>query len=596
MKQFWVTFFGSIVGVVVGSILAFILAIFIIVGMISAATSSLNQAPTVAHADGGSVLTLDLREGRLDQPSNSPFAFAEATSMVDVVRTLEAAERDENIRGLFLRANEFGMAPAAAEELRAAISSFQDSGKFVIAHAQGFEGTSVTGYFAVAGADEIWLQDTAAFAASGLASEVMFLGGLFERFNAQPEFEQFYEYKNAANTYTETTLTEPHREATLSYMTSIYETAVDEIATDRELSSEAVNALFENAPYSAEAAQEAGLVDTLGHVVNAREAALDRAGENSDFVDLAEYALTLGSWSPGPTIALIEGQGAIVTGSGEAGAFGGSEMIGGDAMADAIEAATEDDKVRAIIIRVDSPGGSAIASDQVWNSIIRAREAGKPVIVSMATVAASGGYYIAAPADYVVAHATTITGSIGVLGGKIVLDGTFEMVGLNVETLSVGGEFATAFSSQEAWTETQREAYRTQMEHIYEDFTGRVADGRDLPLERVLEIARGRVWTGAQAQEIGLVDEIGGLRTAIAAAREIAGIAEDERINLKRFPEQLTGLEAFYALFGLSAETAESAARLNALMELPEVQAALQARQDMSQQGVQMRTTAPVPH
>ena len=379
-------------------------------------------------------------------------------------------------------------------------------------------------------------------------------------------------------------------------MTSIYETAVDKIATDRELGSEAVNALFENAPYSAEAALEAGLVDTLGHVVNAREAALDRAGENSDFVDLAEYALTLGSWSPGPTIALIEGQGAIVTGSGDAGAFGGSEMIGGDAMADAIEAATEDDKVRAIIIRVDSPGGSAIASDQVWNSIIRAREAGKPVIVSMATVAASGGYYIAAPADYVVAHATTITGSIGVLGGKIVLDGTFDMVGLNVETLSVGGEFATAFSSQEAWTETQREAYRTQMEHIYEDFTGRVADGRDLPLERVLEIARGRVWTGAQAQEIGLVDEIGGLRTAIAAAREIAGIAEDERINLKRFPEQLTGLEAFYALFGLSAETAESAARLNALMELPEVQAALQARQEMSQQGVQMRTTAPVPH
>jgi len=292
---------------------------------------------------------------------------------------------------------------------------------------------------------------------------------------------------------------------------------------------------------------------------------------------------------------LIEGQGAIVTGDGLSGPFGGEEMIGGDFMAEAILDAAEDPNVRAIVVRVDSPGGSAIASDQIWFAINRAREAGKPVVVSMASLAASGGYYIAAPADYVLAHGTTLTGSIGVLGGKIVLDGTFDMVGLNVETVSVGGEYTTAMSGAEAWTESQRAAYRGQMEQVYEDFTQRVADGRDLPLERVLEIARGRVWTGQQALDLGLVDEIGGFRDAIAVAKQLAGIAPESDVRLRRFPRERTPLEAFQEMFGVTADTAETAARLNALMELPEVQAALQARQASQQTGVQMRTTSQVP-
>ena len=294
-------------------------------------------------------------------------------------------------------------------------------------------------------------------------------------------------------------------------------------------------------------------------------------------------------------IALIEGQGAIVTGDADANPLGGDEMIGGDFTSEAILAAADDPNVRAIIIRVDSPGGSAIASDQIWHAINRAREAGKPVVVSMASLAASGGYYMAAPADYVLAHATTLTGSIGVLGGKIVLDETFGMVGLNVETLSVGGEYATAMSSQEAWSDSQRAAFRAQMANVYEDFTQRVADGRDLPLERVLEIARGRVWTGAQALDLGLVDEIGGFRDAVDAARELAGLAPEDEVRLRRFPRQRTPLEAFQELFGVSAESAETAARLNALMELPEVRAAIQARQEANQTGVQMRSRVAVP-
>jgi protease IV len=594
MKQFWITFFGSVVGVVVGAVLAGIAFFVLIAALIGGALSS--AASETALPQDGIVLELDLRTPRLDTPSRSPFGFAEPLPVVDIVRTLERAEADRRVRGLFIRANEFGLSPGMAEEIRTALADFRDSGKFVLTHAQGFEGTSVTGYFAVSGSDEIWLQDTANFTPAGLASEVMFLGGLFEHFNAEPQFEQFHEYKNAANTYTQSDFTEAHREAAESYIGSIFDTAVNAIAADRGFEPAEIRALFDTAPHSAEGALEAGLVDHLGHVVEAREAALSQAGPGAEFIELSDYhAEAIPAWSNDPVIALIEGQGAIVTGDGLSGPFGGEEMIGGDFMAEAILDAAEDPNVRAIVVRVDSPGGSAIASDQIWFAINRAREAGKPVVVSMASLAASGGYYIAAPADYVLAHGTTLTGSIGVLGGKIVLDGTFDMVGLNVETVSVGGEYTTAMSGAEAWTESQRAAYRGQMEQVYEDFTQRVADGRDLPLERVLEIARGRVWTGQQALDLGLVDEIGGFRDAIAVAKQLAGIAPESDVRLRRFPRERTPLEAFQEMFGVTADTAETAARLNALMELPEVQAALQARQASQQTGVQMRTTSQVP-
>jgi len=593
MKQFWITFFGSIFGVIVGSVLAVIVFTIMLFSLFASAMSSAETE--VALPADGIVLELDLRTGRLDSPSSSPFAFSEPLSVVDVVRTLERAETDDRVQGLFIRANEFGMSPATAEEFRSAIADFQASGRFVLTHAQGFEGTSVTGYYAVAGSDEIWLQDTASFTPAGLAGEITFLGGLFEQFDAIPQFEQFYEYKNAANQYTQTGLTEAHREAMTSYMTSIYDTAVSSIADDRGQSATDVAGIFETSPHTAETAQEVGMIDHLGHVIEAREAALARAGVGSSAVSISDYAQVPPSFSSAPVIALIEGQGAIVTGSGAASPFGGGEMIGGDEMSENILAAANDPNVRAIIIRVDSGGGSAIASDQIWHAVIRAREAGKPVVISMANAAASGGYYLAAPADYILANATTITGSIGVLGGKVDLSGTYARLGLNTETVSVGGEYATAFSGQQSWTETQRESYRAQMENIYEDFTSRVADGRDLPLERVLEIARGRVWTGAQALDLGLIDEIGGFRDAVAAAKELAGIAPEGEIRLRRYPEPLTGFEAFQQLFGVSADSAEAMARMNALMDLPEVQAALEARQQMDTQGIQLRSTAPQP-
>lgn len=598
MRQFWITFFGSVAGVIVGAVLTVLLLGFMLAALIASAVQQASDGREARAAGGDVVLQLDLRRDRLDQPTRSPFAFAEPLSVTDLVMTLQRAQNDSRVKGIFVRANEYGMAPAQAEEIRSALARFAASGRFVIAHAQGFEGTGITNYLAVSGADEIWMQDTSSFVAVGLASEALFLGGLLEQFGAQAEFLQFHEYKNAANTFTEDGFTPEHLEATTSYLDAILGSALEASAADRGMDSATFRQRIVSGPHSAEAAREAGLVDQLGHPAAAREAALERAGGsgNATIQDIETYARNQAPapQSRGPVIALVNGQGSIVTGSGQTG-FGGGDAIGGDAMADAIDAAAEADDVRAVIIRVDSGGGSAIASDQIWNAVVRARQAGKPVIVSMASLAASGGYYLAAPADLIIANATTLTGSIGVVFGKIVVDGALDQVGINIEPVAVGGEFATAYSAQTPFSESQRAAIEAMTSEIYDDFTGRVAEGRDLPITRVREIARGRVWTGAQALELGLVDRIGGLYEAVEAARELAGIDADETVRLRSYPRQPTPMEALQQLFGLSAESADTASRLNALMQLPEVRAALEAHERANARGVQTRTDERTP-
>ncbi|MCC5996556.1 MAG: signal peptide peptidase SppA [Oceanicaulis sp.] len=592
MKQFWFSLFGSVVGVLIGAVLLGVFLVLMIGGLIASAIQNAETEADRALPASGIVLELDLRQPRLDQPARSPFAFARPLAIIDLVETLERARSDSRVSGIFVRANEYAMSPGQAEEIRGALDRFTTSGKFAVVHAQGFEGTGVMNYFAVAGAGELWLQPTASFSAVGLAAETLFLGGLFEQFGAEAQFIQLHEYKNAADIYTQSGFTEAHREATLSLLTNLYDTALEGLARDRSMTPEALRAAIEGGPYTASQAHEARLVDHLGQVFDAREAARNQVDGRARFVAVEAYARTPERPGSGgqsrPVIALVSGQGAIVTGD-PSGGFGGEEVIGADRMAQAIDAAARDSSVRAIVLRIDSPGGSATASDQIWDAVMRARQNGKPVIVSMGSVAASGGYYIAAPADMIVANAATLTGSIGMLGGKIVIDGALQRVGLNLEPLSVGGEYALAYSGATAWSDSQRAAFQRLAEQIYTDFTTKVSEGRDLPMARVQEIARGRVWTGAQAAELGLVDRIGGLQEAVNAARELAGLEADEPVRLRRFPAQPTPLEAFQQLFGLSADGVEALTRINALMALPEVRAALEARQQPA--GVQL--TAP---
>ena len=570
MRQFFITMAGTIAGIFGFFILLFL--IFMFFGLLGALSSVGEKTPD-------KVLTLDLRTPMIDHSIGESLFGESRKSVVDTVYALNRAKKDKSVKGVFIRAENFGMAPASAEELRLALLDFKTSDKFVIAHAQGFESTSLMSYQAVSAADEIWIQDTTGFAVSGMRSESEFFGGVMEKFDADPEFFQFHEYKNAVNSYTRKDFTEAHREATTSYLTSIYDNAVAQIAEDRSMTVPGLSQVLSAAPHSAETALEAGMVDKLGQLEEAKDYIRKKVGDDKiAFTKISSYGP--GTTTGKNTIAFIGGQGAVLPGKSSGGSlFSQGITMGGDTVSAGFDAAIKDKKVKAIVFRVSSPGGSPAASDQILAAADRARDAGKPVIISMGQYAASGGYYVAAHADHIVALPQTITGSIGVFGGKIALEGTFDKVGYNIEGITVGGEYAGVYSVDTPFSPSQAEAYRGQLQDIYDDFTTRVANGRDLPLERVKEIAKGRVWTGAQAKDIGLVDELGGIMTAINAAKKLAEIDADEDVRIKVFPRQKSIEDQINDLFTGSAQLAQDVQTLQEIAALPEVQAALRARQ-----------------
>jgi len=570
MRQFFITMAGTIAGIFGFFIL--LIVIFMFFGLLGALSSVGEKTPD-------KVLTLDLRTPMIDHSIGESLFGESRKSVVDTVYALNRAKKDKSVKGVFIRAENFGMAPASAEELRLALLDFKTSDKFVIAHAQGFESTSLMSYQAVSAADEIWMQDTTGFAVSGMRSESEFFGGVMEKFDADPEFFQFHEYKNAVNSYTRKDFTEAHREATTSYLTSIYDNAVAQIAEDRSMTVPGLSQVLSAAPHSAETALEAGMVDKLGQLEEAKDYIRKKVGDDKiAFTKISSYGP--GTTTGKNTIAFIGGQGAVLPGKSSGGSlFSQGITMGGDTVSAGFDAAIKDKKVKAIVFRVSSPGGSPAASDQILAAADRARDAGKPVIISMGQYAASGGYYVAAHADHIVALPQTITGSIGVYGGKIALEGTFDKVGYNIEGITVGGEYAGVYSVDTPFSPSQAEAYRGQLQDIYDDFTTRVANGRDLPLERVKEIAKGRVWTGAQAKDIGLVDELGGIMTAINAAKKLAEIDADEDVRIKVFPRQKSIEDQINDLFTGSAQLAQDVQTLQEIAALPEVQAALRARQ-----------------
>ncbi len=553
MKQFLITVAGVFSG-----LLLFLIGLPILLVIVLAGSAKPKEVK------GPIVLSLDLRSTIADQRAAGGLAgLSGGDSTVDVVRKLTQAQTDSDVKGLFLRAPEFGLSPAQAEELRAAIKRFRASGKFVYAHAQSFDGASLTSYPAVSAVDILWLQESGDFAISGLSSESFFLGGALEKYKAEADFIQFHEYKNAANIFTQNTFTPAHKEATLSLLNGLYDGLSRMAGEDRGMTTDAFKELLLKAPYSAKDAMTAKLVDHLGWPEDAEKAALDKAGAKARLVKTSDYDYDEGK---GPVIALVGGMGAISGGAGGGGLFGDDGAIRSDDTTEAIDLAAKNKDVKAIVFRVDSPGGSATASDQIWSAVERAQKAGKPVVISMGGVAASGGYWVAMGADRIIANETTITGSIGVLGGKIVVEKAInEYVGANTELVSVGGPYASAFSGEQKFTPEQRTAYMASMQRIYDRFITNVASGRNLPEARVREIAKGRVWTGAQAKELGLVDGIGGLTEAIAEAKKLAKIADKDAVQLRVFPRAKPFGEWLEEALGISTESARAARTIAAL-------------------------------
>lgn len=567
MKQFLITVAGVLVGLI----------LFLIIGPMMLFSSLANNAREAQAPKGDLVLTLDLRSGMGDQPSQGAFAgFGGAQlSTVDVVQKLNAAGADKAVKGLLIRANTGGMAPAQSEEIRSAIADLRKAGKFVIAHIQNDSlETSLSGYSAIAGADEIWLHETGGMMPMGIASEGIFLGGFFQKYKMQPQFEQREEFKNAVNEFTERGYTKAHREATQAMIGSIYDTFLAHIAADRKLTPEAAKAAIEGTPYTGKMAVELKLADKLGRPEDAEAAALEKAGKGSATLDLADYKPAK---KDGPVIALIGGEGGIITGPGDSSPFGDEAVMNSDEIAAAFKTAVDDDAVKAIVFRVSSPGGSPTASDQILHAVEQAKAKGKPVVVSMGEYAASGGYYVSAGADAIVALPTTLTGSIGIYAGKVVLrDALDSYLAIQPDEIKVGSPYTNMFTASRPFTNAERTAFAAMIDEGYADFKGKVAAGRKMPIEKVNEIAKGRVWTGVQAKANGLVDELGGLNVAVARAKALANI-KAEHVQLRLYPERKSPFEEVQELLGVSSEAARAAIVLGKVMGDERVSRALDA-------------------
>jgi len=568
MKQFLITAAGVFAGLMI-----FLIGVPFVLVMIAAGAAGPPAMPARA------VLELDLRDPLTDQSPQSPLAGfgRRSESAMSIIEALRRAETDDRVKGLFIRLPEQGLEPGLADELRLAVRHFRASGKPVFAHSQGLYagGPVTTTYMLGAAADQFWMQPGASFQVTGFANEDLFFKRAFDKYGVKADYQQRYEYKNAVNAYLYDDYTPAHREAELSWMGSVYGSDIAAAAADRKLDPAALKRTLEAGPYLAEDAQRLHLVDRVGQEHEAENALLRRAGSGAEMVDFDDFARGRHrDRGTGPAIAIIEGEGAIVTGhDGAANPLSGGSSIYSDDLSDAFYEAIREKDVKAIVFRLNSPGGSDTASEQILDAVRAAKAAGKPVVVSMGTYGASGGYWVASQASAIVAEPSTLTGSIGVFGGKFAVGPALARFGIDVRQLGVGGSYAGAFGLGQEFTPEQRAAISHWMDRIYDNFVARVAQGRKLSPDRVRQIARGHVWTGAQAKQLGLVDEVGGFYDAVAKAQALAKISGEPR--LKRLTPTASPFEAIEKLLGVSATSVRTLAAAAWVLGDPRAQAIL---------------------
>ena len=506
---------------------------------IAASVTKLRQRRT-----GPLILELDLTEGIAEGPPQDPVSALltiRRTRLPDVLEGLKRASTDDRVRALVVKVGGSRIGLAEIQELRAAVADFRLSGKLTVAWAETF-GDFVRGnlpYYMATGFDRIYLQPSGTLGLTGVAVEQVFLHGALEKVGIDFQSAKRYEYKSAADQLTETGFTGPAREAAARLTESVAEQLAAAIAESRDKTPEQARALLDRGPFLAQQALAEGLVDGLAYRDGVYDQLRKEAGLDATLLYLQRYQRShaladlprrLQKNPRERFVATIYAHGAIRHGRSGRGGPGGGGM-GSDTVAGALRAAAADERARAVVLRVNSPGGSYTASDVIWREVVRVRAAGKPVVVSMGDVAASGGYFISAPADVIVAQPGTITGSIGVILGKPVLRDMFGRAGVSTDTVAEGAN-ATMFSSSRPFSDTEWDRINVWLDAVYADFTEKVASGRRMTAERVHELARGRVWTGADAVANGLADESGGMSDAIAIARKRAGLPDDASVRV----------------------------------------------------------------
>jgi protease-4 len=493
------------------------------------------------------ILEVDFERGLTEYVPDDPVAqvmLAKAPLVRNVVDALKRASEDDRVVALVARVGVAKMGLAQIQEVRDAILAFRSTGKPAIAYAETFgeAGPGNGAYYFATAFNAIYLQPSGDVNLAGLISEQPFIRGTLEKLGITPRMDHRREYKALMYLFTERRYTEPQREATQRVMESYFGQIVQGIAKARGLPEDEVRALIDRGPFLGQEAMEAKLVDGLAYRDEVYAKVKEKAGAGAKLLYLSTYLERAGPpYTKGQTIALVYGVGGVQRGKSEYKPVLGSLAMGSDSVTAAFREAIEEKNVKAIVFRVDSPGGSYVASDAMWREVVRAKQAGKPVIVSMGNVAGSGGYFVSMAADKIVAQPATITGSIGVVGGKMLTAGFWEKLGVAWDEVHTNAN-ATMWTGTHDYTPEDWTQFQDGLDRVYDDFTSKVAQGRHLPKENVLEVAKGRIWTGEDAKALGLVDELGGFPVALHLAKAAAGIPEDADIRLKVFPAEKTSV------------------------------------------------------
>ncbi len=487
------------------------------------------------------VLSLDLRDVPSESTRSSLLGgdlFGGKRDIVDTVQFLWQAADDPRVVGMFVDIGDESAGLGRVQELRQAIAHFRGKGKFAIGFAEslGSGGTHFSDYYLASALEQIWLQPSGGFAVAGLAIETPFIKDGLDRLGVKVEGGKRYEYKSAPDTFLDTAYPPPARENLQQLLDSLYGQFVGDVARERNIEPAKLRQLIDSVPFDSEKARQERLVDRIGYRADALDDVTTRAGKSRTLVTLSDYANDPSRPKPrGDTVALVRITGAIMSGSPNRGPLDDDNIATSEDIVDALDQAASAKEVKAIVLRIDSPGGTYPAADAIADAVGRARSAGKPVIVSMGDVAASGGYMAAMRADVIVAQPTTITASIGVFGIWPVATGLLASLGVNVERLSVGTN-AGMYSVFQPPTTAQRAAIQRQLDEIYADFTRQVSEARKLEGSRLDAAARGRVFSGIDAKKAGLIDELGGLQLALNIAKAKGGIDEQRQVELRAYP------------------------------------------------------------
>lgn len=577
------TFLAGLLAVVVGTFLVFFFWIFILLGIAGSMEKSV-----VVHPE--SILKIDFSEVLTDAPSSDPLAGIDLMtlqttrqlSLFKALRAIEAAGADDRIKGIYLRMNGEGGVTGSAllEELREALLEFKQSGKFIIAYNETY---SQGQYYLASVADKIYLQPEGGMDWSGLSSNVMFYKGLLDKLDLRAEVFRptACKYKSAVEPFILDKMSSANREQMQALVNSMWGTISGAVCESRGIDSVKMRRITDNLQVTLpEEALEYGFVDSLVYEDQMEDVFAELGvSDDYDFITLGDYASQVGADLKNISadqVAIVYADGQIVDGEGY-----GKEIYG-NTLAAKIAGVREDEKVKAVVLRVNSPGGSALASDVIWREVELLR-AEKPVVVSMGSYAASGGYYISCPADVIVADRLTLTGSIGVFG--MILDTREALknkLGITID--GVKSNASSSFLATEPLTPIQRSMIMRGVDKVYTTFTNDVAEGRNLPIEKVLDIAGGRVWSGADALGIGLIDTYGGLKTAIALAVDKADLGDNYRVT--EVTETPTGFAAFIASLNVSVREAFTRSELGLMMKDYNT-----VREAFRQQGVLMYST-----